>query len=206
MVKLWGRINSINVMKVLWCLDEAGVDCERVDAGMQFGVVNEDYYIVLNPNRKVPTLQDGDLVLWESNVIVRYLCTKYALGSLCPEEPGARALSDQWMDWQQTSLHPDITYLFWGKVRNSPDHRDPTRIETAMKNLNAMWGLLDAHLSNSKFVAGDSLTMGDIPLGCAAWRWFNMEIERPEVPNVAAWHERLKQRGGFKAHVMQPLT
>ena len=206
MLKLWGRANSINVMKVLWCLDEIGVDYERVDAGMQFGVVNEDYYAGLNPNRKVPTLQDGDLVLWESNVIVRYLCEKYALGSLCPADPGARALSEQWMDWQQTSIHPDVTYIFWGAVRNSPDHMDPKRIEAAMKNLNAMWSMLDAHLGERQFVAGDALTMGDIPIGCAAWRWFNLDIDRPEVPNVTTWHERLTQRKGFKAHVMQPLT
>ena len=206
MLKLWGRTNSINVMKVLWCLDEIGSDYKRQDAGMQFGVVNEDYYMDLNPNRKVPTLEDGDLVLWESNVIVRYLCAKYSLGELCPEDPGARALSDQWMDWQQTSIHPDITYLFWGSVRNSPDHQDPKRIEAAMKNLNTMWGLLDRHLAERRFVAGDELTMGDIPIGCAAWRWINMDIERPEVSNVAAWHERLKRRKGFEAHVMQPLT
>lgn len=206
MLKLWGRTNSINVMKVLWCLDEIGIDYKRVDAGMQYGVVNEDHYGDLNPNRKVPTLEDGELVLWESNVIVRYLCAKYASGSLCPEDPGTRALSDQWMDWQQTSIHPDVTYIFWGAVRNSPDHQDPKRIDAAMKNLNAMWSLLDAHLAERQFVAGDSLTMGDIPVGCAAWRWFNLDIERPELPNVAAWHERLKQRDGFRRHVMQPLT
>jgi len=206
MLKLWGRTNSINVMKVLWCLDELGLEYEREDAGMKFGVVNEDFYAELNPNRLVPTLEDGDLVLWESNVIVRYLSAKYGLGTLCPEDPSQRALSDQWMDWQQTSIHPNVTYIFWGVVRNSPDHKDPKRVAAALKTLDGVWKLLDRHLADRRFVAGDSLTMGDIPIGCAAWRWFNLEIDRPEVPNVTAWHERLKQRPGFEAHVMQPLT
>lgn len=206
MLKLWGRINSINVMKVLWCLEEIGEKYERVDAGMKFGVVNEDYFGKLNPNRKVPTLEDGELTLWESNVIVRYLCSKYALGTLCPADTGARALSDQWMDWQQTSIHPDVTYIFWGSVRNSPAHKDPKRIDAAIQNLNAMWSMLDAHLSDRKYVAGNELTMGDIPIGCAAWRWYNMDIPRPELRNLVSWHERLKQRAGFKTHVMQPLT
>ena len=206
MLKLWGRTNSINVMKVLWCLDELGLQYEREDAGMKFGVVNEDFYAEMNPNRKVPTLEDGGLVLWESNVIVRYLSATYGLGTLCPEDPGQRALSDQWMDWQQTTVHGDVTYLFWGVVRNSPDHKDPKRIAAALKNLDGIWKLFDRHLADRQFVAGDSLTMGDIPIGCAAWRWFNLEIERPDVSNVAAWHQRLTQRPGFKAHVMQPLT
>lgn len=206
MLKLWGRTNSINVMKVLWCLDEAGLDYERVDAGMTFGVVSEDYYAELNPNRKVPTLEDGNLVLWESNVIVRYLCAKYSLGALCPADPAERALSEQWMDWQQTSLHPDITYIFWGAVRNSPKHKNPERIDSAIRNLDSLWTMLDAHLAHRKFVSGDALTMGDIPIGCAVWRWMNMDIPRADVPNVSAWHERLKQRKAFKDHVMQPLT
>ena len=111
MLKLWGRTNSINVMKVLWCLDELGLEYEREDAGMKFGVVNEDFYAEMNPNRKVPTLEDDGLVLWESNVIVRYLSAKFGLGTLCPEDPGQRALSDQWMDWQQTTAHASVTYI-----------------------------------------------------------------------------------------------
>ena len=206
MLKIWGRTNSINVMKVLWCLEELDLQYEREDAGMQFGVVNENYYGELNPNRKVPTMKDGRLVLWESNVIVRYLSANYGLGTLCPEDAGKRALAEQWMDWQQTSIHPDVTYIFWGVVRNSPDHKDPKRVDAAVKDLNFLWSILDRQLEKTAFVAGDEFTMGDIPIGCAAWRWFNMDVERSKLPNLVKWHERLKQRTGFQNHVMQPLT
>ena len=206
MLKIWGRTNSINVMKVLWCLEELDLQYEREDAGMQFGVVNEGYYGNLNPNRKVPTMKDDDLVLWESNVIVRYLSAKYGMGTLCPQIIEKRALADQWMDWQQTSIHPDVTYIFLGGVRNSPDHKDPKRIEAATKNLNAMWSILDRQLKETAFVAGDEFTMGDIPIGCAAWRWYKMDIERAKLPNLESWHERLQERSGFRNHVMQPLT
>ena len=206
MLKIWGRINSINVMKVLWCVDEIGIDYERTDAGMEFGVVDESFYGKLNPNRKVPTIEDNVVVLWESNVIVRYLAAKYALGTLCLEDAGERAGAEQWMDWQQTSVHADITFIFWGLVRNRKENQDPEKIAAASGRLGESWRLVDDHLSGRDFLCGDQLTMADIPLGTAVWRWYNLDIERPELANVEAWHERLKQRAGFQQHVMLPLT
>ncbi len=206
MLKLWGRTNSINVMKVLWCLDELGLDYERVDAGMAFGVVDEPRYRALNPNARVPTLEDDGLALWESNVIVRYLCARYGLGTLCPESPGQRALAEQWMDWQQTTPHADITFIFWGLVRGRAENRDPEKLAAAAARLGDNFRIVDTHLQGQDFMLGPHLTMADIPLGTAVWRWTNLDIERPELPNLEAWHERLKSRPGFATHVAQPLT
>ena len=181
MLKIWGRVNSINVMKVMWCVEELGIAHERIDAGMAYGVVDEDFYAKLNPNRRVPTIDDDGLVLWESNVIVRYLSAKYGCGSLCPKDVGERALADQWMDWQQ-------------------------KLAAAAARLGKNWGIVDDQLAGRDFLCGDQLTMADIPLGTAVWRWYNMDTERPSLPNVEAWHDRLKQRPGFQKYVMQPLT
>jgi glutathione S-transferase len=206
MLKIWGRLNSINVMKVMWCVEELGIEHERVDAGMAHGVVGEDFYAKLNPNRRVPTIEDDGLVLWESNVIVRYLCAKYGSGSLSPENIGERALADQWMDWQQTTVHPDLTFIFWAVVRNLKENQDPDKLAAAASRLAKAWQVADDQLANRDYLNGDQLTMADIPLGAAVWRWYNMKIDRPVLANVEAWHGRLKERPGFKKYVMLPLT
>lgn len=206
MLKIWGRLNSINVMKVMWCVEEIGIEHERVDAGMAYGVVDQDFYGKLNPNRRVPAIKDDGLVLWESNVIVRYLCARYAPGTLSPEDPGERALADQWMDWQQTTVHPDITFIFWAVVRNLAANKDPEKLAGAASRLAKSWKVVDEHLDGQAFMCGDRLTMADIPLGTAAWRWYNMNTERPALPNVEAWHDRLKERPGFQKYVAQPLS
>ncbi len=206
MLKIWGRLNSINVMKVMWCVEELGVEHQRVDAGMQHGVVGEDFYAKLNPNRLIPTIDDDGLVLWESNVSVRYLSGKYGTGSLSPVDMGERALADRWMDWQQTTVHSDITFIFWAVVRDLKENQDPEKLAAAASRLAKYWGLVDHHLADRDDLCGDHLTMADIPLGTALWRWYNLETERPALANVEAWHDRLKQRAGFQQYVMQPLT
>src|SRR5713226_8084418 len=128
MIKIWGRKNSINVQKVLWCCDELGIFFERIDAGGQFGINNTPEYLALNPNGLVPTIEDGDVVLWESNVIVRYLAAKYGMGSLCPADLGERFSAERWMDWQQTSLVQPIGPVFANLIRLPPEKRDPAAI------------------------------------------------------------------------------
>ena len=206
MLKILGRLNSINVMKVMWCVDELGIEHERVDACMSHWVVCEDFYAKLNPNRRVPTIDDDGLVLWESNVIVRYLSAKHGSGSLCPVDIGERALAEQWMDWQQTTSHPDITFVFWAVVRDLKANQDPEKLAAATSRAAQAWQVVDDHLGDRDYLCGDHLTMADIPLGAAVWRWYNMKIERPALANVEAWHERLQQRPGFKKYVMLPLT
>lgn len=205
MLKLWGRINSSNVMKVLWCLDELGVEYERVDAGMAFGVVDTPAYRALNPNGRVPTIEDGDLVLWESNVIVRYLSATHGMGTLCPTDPGERAVADQWMEWQQSTVEADVTYVFWGQVRGREENRDPKTVAACAERLGAAFAMLDARLAGRHFIMGKHLTMADIPIGCMVWRWTNLDLDRPSLPNLAAWHARLRDRPGFHKWVAQPL-
>jgi len=206
MLKIWGRTNSINVMKVLWCADELGLDYERVDAGMTFGVVGEDWYGAMNPNRRVPTIDDDGVVLWESNTIVRYLAAKHASAGLWPSDAATRAVGEKWMDWQLSTLMEDMTYLFWGLVRKAPDKQDPDRQNQAAQSTGAIWAMLDAALAERDYVAGERLTVGDIPVGCFVWRWSNLPIERPALPNLEAWHERLKARPAFQKNVMLALT
>jgi glutathione S-transferase len=206
-MKIWGRANSINVMKVLWAADECGVKYEREDVGGAFGGNDKPWYLKMNPNGVVPTIDDGGRIIWESNSCVRYLSAKYAAGSLWPNDPGERSEAERWMDWQLSTISEGMRIVFWGLVRTPADKRDMAAIGKAAKDLGGLWGRLDGWLeSGRKYVAGQRLTMGDIPAGCMVHRWYALPIERPALKNVQAWYERLTARPAYAKHVMAPLT
>ncbi len=206
MLKIWGRTTSSNVQKVMWAIGELHLPHERIDVGREYGGLSTAEYFALNPNRRIPTLEDGDVVLWESNVIVRYLSAKFGAGQLWPSDDATRGVADQWMDWQQTTLLPDMRTVFWGLVRTPAEERDHRKIDVAVENLKEIWSRLDGHLSSQRFVAGDSLTMGDIPVGVMCHRYHALGVERAALGNLEAWYETLKSRDAFRKHVMIPLA
>jgi len=203
MLKIWGRVNSVNVQKVMWAVGELAIPHDRIDAGMQFGVVSTTEYRKLNPNGRVPTIEDGDFVLWESNTIVRYLYTKHGPQRTLQQ----RAASEKWMDWTLGHVHAPLTTMFWQIYRTPPDKRDAPAVEAAAKQAGEVLKIADDALVSQAFIAGAEVTPGDIPLGCFINRWFQMPIERPELRNLAAWYERLKARPAYKEHVLAvPLS
>ena len=205
-MKIWGRVNSINVMKVLWCADECGLKYDRVDVGMAFGGNDQKWYLDMNPNGVVPTIEDGGRIIYESNTIVRYLAAKYAAGSLWPNDPGLRSEADRWMDWQASTVNASMRDAFWGLIRTAPEKRDMAAIKKSAVDAGKVWARLDQKLEGKLYVAGQHFTMGDIPVGCFVHRWYALAIERPDLKNVKAWYERLKTRPAYAKHVMPPLT
>jgi len=206
MLKVWGRVNSINVQKVLWALEELKVPYERVDAGMAFGVVNESFYKKMNPNSRVPTIDDDGFVLWESNAIVRYLGAKHGAGSLWPTDLRERADSDRWMDWASLHVGSAITPVFWGLIRTPADKRNMSQIEAGAEATTQQFQVLEQSLGDREWVAGNRFTMGDICVGVYVYRWNALDVKRPRLPRVEAYYERLTRRPAFQQHVMKPLT
>ena len=206
MLRIWGRSNSINVQKVLWCCEELDIRYQRVDLGGPFGGNTEPEYLRLNPNGLVPTISDGGFVLWESNAIVRYLAAKHGMGTLCSEDLAERADADRWMDWQMGTLWANFRPAFVGLVRTLPEKKDRDEIATAISKTAENLAMLNAHLAARDYVTGLAFTLADIPLGVTAYRWFNLEIERPPMANLEAWYERLCARSPYKATVMLPLS
>ncbi|MAM56450.1 MAG: glutathione S-transferase [Salinicola sp.] len=206
MLKIWGRANSTNVKKVLWCAAELELPFERLDAGGAYGVVNEPAYRAMNPNGLIPCIQDDDLVLWESNAIVRYLCARYGRDSLHDEDPAVRAGADKWMDWTTSSLASPFRDLFWNTVRLPVEQRDDKAAEKGLAACGALLGMADRTLAERPFLSGPAWGMGDIPLGCFAYAWFEMDIARPDLPHLAAWYTRLQSRPAYREHVMTALT
>jgi glutathione S-transferase len=205
MLKIWGRANSSNVQKVLWCCDELGIGYERIDAGGAFGRTNEPDYLAMNPNATVPTIQDGDVIVWESNTILRYLATTRGGARLYPNNPAARTQVERWMDWQLATVNAPMSTLLFGLIRKTPPHTDPKAIEAARERGQKVWAILDKSLKDREFAAG-AFSLADICLGIFAYRWFNFPIQRDDLANLTAWYERLTTRPGFKTHVMQPIT
>lgn len=206
MLKLWGRINSINVQKVLWALEELKVPYERVEAGMAFGVVNEPFYRKMNPNSRVPTIEDDGFVLWESNAIVRYLAAKHGAGALWPTDLRERADADRWMDWASIHPNPAMTPAFMGLIRTPADKRNMTQIEASAEATGQQFQVLEQGLEGRDYVAGARFTMGDIAVGVNVYRWSMLDVKRPRLPRVESYHEQLRQRPAFQKHVMKPLT
>lgn len=206
MLKIWGRTSSVNVQKVMWAVAELGLAHERVDAGLHYGGVNESWYRAMNPNGRVPVMADDGFVLWESNAIVRYLAAKHGAGGLWADDLRVRAAGDRWMDWATSTMAPIMTPLFWGMIRTPKEKQNPAAIESDRVKMEDVMQILDAHLAKTPYVAGDTLTMGDIPVGCFTYRWYELPMPHGEHPHLAAWYERLKARPAFRAQVMHPLV
>jgi glutathione S-transferase len=207
MLKIWGRRNSINVQKAMWAIAELGLEHEHIPAGGSFGLLDTDEFEHLNPNRRVPVIDDSGTVVWESHAIVRYLAAKYGAGTLWPEDPGSRARSDMWMDWVANELQPAfIGGVFWNFYRTPEPQRNWNLIRQGIARSAILFRLLDRHLEDKPFIGGGTLTIGDIPAGAQLYRYYELEIDRPTLPNVEAWYGRLREREAFRTHVMVPFN
>ena len=207
-MQIWGRANSVNVQKVVWCCEELLLPYERIDAGGKFGVVDTPAYRAMNPNGKVPTLVDGDFILWESNSILRYVALRAGDEHLYPQSLRERVLVERWLDWALSTLQPAERNLFWGMIRTAPAQRDHAAIELSRKQAQACWDLLDTHLGDGRaYVETGRFTLADVVLGAYVHRWFGMpEIERADFVHLRAWYERLLERPAYRRHVAVELT
>jgi glutathione S-transferase len=201
MLKIWGRNTSSNVQKAMWGVGELGLAYERLDVGGAFGKNKEPEYLAMNPNGLVPTLQDGDFILWESNSIVRYLARIHGKGSLEPADLKAYGRANQWMDWQLSVVAPAIFACFWGLIRTPAEKRDMAAITESQKKTTDAMKMLDAHLSRSAYAAGDAFSMGDIPVGVMAYRFRQLCPDRPSLPHLERWYAQIEKRKAFQEHV-----
>jgi glutathione S-transferase len=205
---IWGRANSVNVQKVLWCAEELGLAYKRIDAGMAFGRTTEPDYLAMNPNGRVPTLVDGDFVLWESNSIMRYFALVHGQGSaIYPGTPKLRSSVDRWLDWTLSTLQPVDRPVFWALVRTPPEKRDMATIQKDADAEAAVWRIPDAQLATRKFIEGEQFTLADIALGAYARRWFGVEgIHKPALPHLERWFVQFATRPGFQKFIAPPMS
>ena len=197
-LQIWGRMSSINVKKVAWTAQELGLEFERHEAGGVHGVVKTPAFMALNPNSTIPVLEDGAYVLWESNVITRYLSAKHAMGTLYPTDLQERFDAERWMEWQQTTVNPASRNGFWHLIRLTEAERDPALIAQSNAAVELLMATLDARLATRRFILGDHFTMADIPLGCEVHRWFALPQPRTARPHIERWFASLLARPAAK--------
>lgn len=205
MINIWGRRNSSNVQKVMWIMAELGLEYKRHTLGGTFGGLDTEEYKKLNPNSKIPVIDDDGFILWESNSIVRYLAQKHSEGNLWPSDPHKRALADQWMDWMLPEVGMDSMVVFFGLVRVPPEQQNKEAIEASAQKLGQTYSILDRYLASNDYIAGDAFSMGDIPLGVNLNRYYNLDVKHADLPHIKAWFERLQQRPAFQEHVGFPF-
>ncbi|AQV95037.1 glutathione S-transferase [Cupriavidus necator] len=213
MLRIWGRLSSINVQKVVWCARELHLDHERVDIGVTKGDLDTEAYVRLNPNRQIPVIEDfrgtdvgGEpFVLWESNAIVRYLCARYGEGTLWPEDVKARASADRWMDWQTTAFSPAMVTAFLNLVRKPAAERDEAAIQASCERTEPLAALLDKALAGREFIGGDRFTMADISLACAAHRWMGLPLRHQPRPDLERWLSAMRARPAADGILELPL-
>jgi len=193
-LRIWGRISSVNVQRAVWAAGEAGQPFERIDVGGAFGGLDTAEYGARNPNRMIPVLEDGELVTWESNSIVRYLAARYGAGSLWDEDPARRAVADRWMDWAVIEFQRWLGPLFLQLVRTPPDRRKPELIEEAAARCEEKLVVLDRHLAQVRHLAGDGFSMADISLGPCLHRWLHLPLAREPRPHVERWYREIAAR------------
>ena len=203
MMKIWGRKDGSNGIKVLWCLGEIGFEYERIDWGGKFGGNDDPDYRAKNPNGRLPTLElyDG-YTLWESGAVTRYLCAEYSLGNLCPSDNRARAAADKWMDWCSLNLASFNRVFLENYFTLPPEQRDQAAIDAAVAAAIPMYDILEKQLADRPYLCGDTMTMAEIPAGSLTHRWLRWLPDPPSHPNVKAWYDQLAARPAFQTHVI----
>ncbi|MEM7596977.1 MAG: glutathione S-transferase family protein [Pseudomonadota bacterium] len=203
MIKVYGRASSSNVQAVLWGLEEMGLAYEQLDYGFTFGGLDTPEFRAMNPHGKIPVLQDGDTVVWESAAILRYLATAYGTAPFWPEDPGARARVDMWAEWAKNSVAAQFTGpVFWLAVRIKPEKRNWTVIQRNVARLEAEMTHAGRVLAQQAYLAGPDLTVADIALGHVLYRYFDIDIQRANMPNLRAYYDRLTERAAYRNTVM----
>ena len=202
MLEIWGRKNSSNVIPVMWTVGELGLEHQRHNVGGSFGGDDTEAYRLMNPNGLIPTISDHGFVLWESMAITRYLCRNYGMGRLCPEDPRQAALAEQWMEWYKSSITPGLMPIFFNLVRTPESGQNPVVIKHSTAATIGHLQTLEQHLQGQPYILGDNFSMADIPLGAMMYKFFNLAIERPSLPNIEAWYARLCERPAYQTHAM----
>ena len=205
-LRIWGRLSSVNVQKVVWCADELGLAYERIDVGGAFGGNRTPQYLAMNPNGLVPVIEEDGFVLYESNAIVRYFAGRDTRGTLWPGDLRKRADADRWMEWQSTSFTPAMRDAFWQLIRTPAEKRDAAAVEASRAEGEKLAAILDAHLARNRYLTDHGFTAADIVVGCAAHRWLNLPLARAPRPHLERWYGELKSRPGSRQVTSQKLA
>jgi glutathione S-transferase len=203
MLTIWGRRDSFNVQKVMWLTGELRIAHRLIPTGGEFGGRDAPEYQAMNPHGRVPTISLDGKVVWESHAILRFLAAQQGTRPFWADDAFRRSQSDRWMDWSQTVLEPDLMIgVFWGLIRVPEAQRNWSLIQEKLARCSSHFLLLDRMLADHSFFLGEDISLADIAIGTTLYRYFSLDIERPALPRVEAWYDRLQKRPAYREHVM----
>ena len=202
MITVWGRRNSVNVQKVLWALEELDVPYTRENVGGSFGGNRDADFLAMNPMGLVPVIRDGDVTMFESNAIVRYLSARFRPGVLRPADHKSLAKAEQWMEWQQLNFAPPVTVIFINTVRGAPENYNAAAVKAAEAQAAEAARIADSWLARHDWFAGQDFSFGDIAMGALLWRYMGLSCVKPDMPHLTEWLDALEKREAFRRAVM----
>ena len=203
MAKIWGRTTSSNVQVAMWAAAEVGLTVERIDVGGHFGGTDEPAYRAMNPNGLIPVLEDGDLVLFESGAILRYLAAEYGSDGFWPKDVKRRAPLDVWAEWVKTTLAPVLIYqVFWTLIRTPSAERAMDKLASEIIKLGELMAMADARIGNDHYLGGETLCFADVMFGHTLYRYYTLDIARQPLSNLQRYYHRLTERPAYREHVM----
>ena len=206
MLTVYGRKSSFNVQKVMWLIGELGLAHRHIELGGPYGGLDTPEFRAMNPHGRVPVVDDGGTIIWESHAVLRYLAASYGRSRFWSNDAAQRSFSDRWMDWSQTTLQPDFLIgVFWGYYRTPASQRNMAAVDEKVRRCREHFRLIDSILADRQFLLGEDLSLADIPIGTTLYRYFNIDIARPELPNIERWYVALQARPAYSTHVMVPF-
>lgn len=205
MIRVYGRETSSNVQPVMWLCAELGLEVERIDVGGAFGGTDTEAFLAMNPMGRIPVLQDGDLTLFESQAILRYLASEYGRDALWCSDARIRAPQDQWMEWAKQNVAAEFNYkVFWQLIRTPASRRDHALVRSGVEAVHALMPMADAQIARHGWLAGEMISLADFTFGVQLYRYYTVDFERPETPNLDRYYARLREREPYRTHAMIP--
>lgn len=187
----------------MWLIGELGLAHERHDVGHRFGGLETAEFAKLNPSRLIPVIRDGDSEpIWEAGAILRYLASRHARHTFWPADALERAQIDQWAEWAKVNFAAAFSPIFWTLVRTPPSRRDLTTVDSSLKIVGKWLSIAEGQLAHHAFLAGDTFTLADVPFGTLLYRYFSLDIERPDLPALRRYSDALEARPAYREHVM----
>ncbi len=182
-------------IRTIWMATELGLDYELDPVDFRKGETKEPAYLALNPNATVPTIEDGDFVLWESLAINLYLARKHP-GPLTPNSLEEEMLAMQWSMWALTRLEEPCVVLVQNATGVHPHPAD--KVAAAMEAVKAPMAVLDGELADKEYLLGERFTVTDLNVSCVARVLKRVEFDFGAYPHVADWLDRCLARPACK--------
>lgn len=194
-MRLYHHPNSFNARRAVMTALQLGAPVELVFVDLQKGEQRQPQFLKLNPNHRVPVLEDDGFVLWESHAIMQYLADKTPRQSLYPADTRSRADVNRWLFWSGQHFSPAIGILNWEHVIKGIiglGAADPAEVRRGEQLVREFAGVLDSHLGGRDWICGEALSLADIAIATPLAATVPARLPVTDLPNLQRWFARIQ--------------